>query len=559
MKKYFYILILILPSLLFSNTAVGNITSIRGLADIHRGSSIKQALVGENIFKHDKIKTKDKSRVQVIFKDDTIISIGKNSEFIIDEYLDDSTDDENEVKFSLFKGAMRAITGKIGKANPKKFKVKTKTATIGIRGTNFIIIVNNDGYDYVLCTKGEIIVTGNAGPVNVPSGFMVRISKKGKVEPIEEFNPEFLKLKLKESFLRQTDIENSDASTLKKAHTYIYTDSFNFEIPYIDKQLADLSDDFAYSIITNGLTENTTGNIFQNNVLQFDGFSHFVGVDPNPAISRYGDLFQTNISYGFNYTTGTFTAGSGLTSPAFTNGDTILFNTLSPTIISGTNFKTTFLPFAIFNVTSTTFSTNFDIALDTSVSAGLNQIQTLSDLDANDNLTWGRWNLPVILHDTVNDAFSNQDLTGTFIAGVKTDQSVITSLANAGSVLTYTGNIIGNWYQNASGSPVGNGTFTGTGTTNIDFGANSINTQLTYTANSSAYIVNFTGSYTGNTYITNVTGGTVNASTATLSGQEVGAFYGLTGKTIGSSFSVTNNSGSGFEDITTGVYQAKAP
>lgn len=186
MKIKFVPVLLILPLLLFANATVGRITALQGKADIKQGDITRAASLGSELVKHDQIVTKEKSKVQVIFQDETIITIGKNSQFSVDEYISDGAD--SEVQLSLFKGAMRTITGKIGKANPQKFKVKTKTATIGIRGTNFIIIVIPGQGHIVVCTLGAITVQGNGGLINVPSGFMTRVNLRGEVQAVQAFN-----------------------------------------------------------------------------------------------------------------------------------------------------------------------------------------------------------------------------------------------------------------------------------------------------------------------------------------------------------------------------------
>lgn len=185
MKKIILTLIFLFPTIILANVSVAKITALKGSAQIEQGSQSRVAKLGADLFKNDKIITNSNAKVQVIFKDETIITIGKNSEFSVDEFISDGA--ASEVKLSLFKGAMRTITGKIGKANPSKFKVKTKTATIGIRGTNFVVVAT-PGSDMVACTLGAITVTGNSGTVEVSSGFMTQIAPSGDVSPAQEFS-----------------------------------------------------------------------------------------------------------------------------------------------------------------------------------------------------------------------------------------------------------------------------------------------------------------------------------------------------------------------------------
>lgn len=74
-------------------------------------------------------------------------------------------------------GFFKTITGKIGKINPSKFKLNTKSASIGIRGTQIIMTTDSVAGDFIACTSGEISVTSNltGNSVIVPSGNFTKI------------------------------------------------------------------------------------------------------------------------------------------------------------------------------------------------------------------------------------------------------------------------------------------------------------------------------------------------------------------------------------------------
>jgi len=95
MKILTLCLLLLLPNLLNANLSVGHITSLKGSADIKRENTSLKAVLGNELLKHDSIYTHANSKVQIIFNDETIMSIGKNSQFSIDEYLEDDKDRKN--------------------------------------------------------------------------------------------------------------------------------------------------------------------------------------------------------------------------------------------------------------------------------------------------------------------------------------------------------------------------------------------------------------------------------------------------------------------------------
>jgi len=92
------------------------------------------------VFEGDTIKVGNKSRVQLRFVDNQLVVLKANTVFRIDEYkFKDKKDQNKSAALSLLKGGMRSITGAIGKSSRDKYKVKTPVATMGVRGTHYVI------------------------------------------------------------------------------------------------------------------------------------------------------------------------------------------------------------------------------------------------------------------------------------------------------------------------------------------------------------------------------------------------------------------------------------
>lgn len=293
MKKTL-ILITLLSSYLFAGVAT--ITAIKGEASIKRGESTLVALLGSQLEEKDNIVTKDNTKLQVIFKDETIISIGKNSDFSINEYLFE--DKQAPIaKFSMLKGAMRTITGAIGDIAPEKFSVATKTATIGIRGTNFSVVAGDNGAYSAFCTFGAISVDIQGQSFLVPQGFFVNVSPEGVIA-VKEFSPQDLKDMKKENF--SFDKKESEDKGLRKEGTQVVLDdSGNNE--QINVTVNDTS-----SIVITDLTDSTTGPIQTETVTSGDLASLLAGYTmANAAYSGTYEMTQP-AQYGLP-TTGTAT------------------------------------------------------------------------------------------------------------------------------------------------------------------------------------------------------------------------------------------------------------
>jgi hypothetical protein len=126
---------------------------------------------GAELDKGDTIRTDSSARAQIRFADGAYISLQPNTEFSIKDYsFDGKADGTERGFFALAKGAMRTVTGLIGRVNKNRYQISTPTATIGIRGTGGLITVLNDGSTLVTGTSGIWTITNPAGTIDVPAG-----------------------------------------------------------------------------------------------------------------------------------------------------------------------------------------------------------------------------------------------------------------------------------------------------------------------------------------------------------------------------------------------------
>lgn len=170
------IFLLILVSIsLFAN--IGNIMAIKGSAEVQRVGALILATNGMQLKEGDKILTAPKSRVQVMLEDETVVTIGASSVFGFDEFVFDGTKN-SKLSMSANRGFFRSLTGKIGKLAPERFKVKTTSATIGIRGTDFSGEIFADK-EIFKCYSGAIVVMYKDGEKEIKAGEMVEL-RKGK-------------------------------------------------------------------------------------------------------------------------------------------------------------------------------------------------------------------------------------------------------------------------------------------------------------------------------------------------------------------------------------------
>ena len=118
----------------------GFLKSVRGNVQLLSATgTARPASAGDALGAVDRIVTGPDSSASVVLRDDTTLVVGPSSRMDLKEFHFDSTTRDGGLLISLLRGSMRMITGLIGKTNPDAVRVETQTATIGIRGTDFIV------------------------------------------------------------------------------------------------------------------------------------------------------------------------------------------------------------------------------------------------------------------------------------------------------------------------------------------------------------------------------------------------------------------------------------
>jgi hypothetical protein len=194
---------------LFAN--VGNFKEIKGNVKVLRGNQHLKAKINMQLEVNDTVITYDNSKAKMIFNDKTIITIGKNSVFRIKDYV---LGKKPKARFRFLKGTFISVTGKIGKIAPKRFKLETKNASIGIRGTIVFGKLYFSG-DIIGCSQGLISVSKNGKSVLVKPGEMVGVFKNVITTPLE-VSTSYLKYLFNEMSLSNVEIKSFFGLILKK-------------------------------------------------------------------------------------------------------------------------------------------------------------------------------------------------------------------------------------------------------------------------------------------------------------------------------------------------------
>ena len=151
--------------------AAARVDFVYGVVTVAALDGREQPLLrGAELNSGDTVRTAE-GRAQLRFSDGAYVSLQPQSEFAIRDYrFDGKTDGSERGFFGLLKGAMRAVSGLVGRVNRDNFQVTTPTATIGIRGTGGVIQVRDDGSTLIVGTSGIWSLTNPAGSIDVPAG-----------------------------------------------------------------------------------------------------------------------------------------------------------------------------------------------------------------------------------------------------------------------------------------------------------------------------------------------------------------------------------------------------
>ena len=125
-----------------SANEVGHIKVAKGTATVQRGSEKIVAVPGMKVYAADILTTGPDGAVGVTFLDNSLISTGPNSVFVIDQYTFDSTTHVGKFDGSLKKGTLAAISGKMVKQVPESMRIHTPSSIMGVRGTEFLVKVD---------------------------------------------------------------------------------------------------------------------------------------------------------------------------------------------------------------------------------------------------------------------------------------------------------------------------------------------------------------------------------------------------------------------------------
>jgi len=196
--------ILLLFVILFSTNVFAGI----GEVILQEGNSKVQRKAGGEvdskkqleILSYDTVKT-GQGKTAIQFVDDTRVDVTAHSKLLIDEFVFDPNNKTGKLSIKATAGTVRYASGQIAKNSQQNVKIETPTATIGVRGTDFTMTIDEIGGSTIIllpscnkngyCFVGEISVESDAGQVILNQAFQATVVTTSQSKPL---NPLILKI-----------------------------------------------------------------------------------------------------------------------------------------------------------------------------------------------------------------------------------------------------------------------------------------------------------------------------------------------------------------------------
>ena len=164
---------LLLLSPINSLAGVGKVTEQTGPTEITRNKKSIPSSLNTGVEMNDTVSTA-KARAELTFEDKTTVKLTEHSKMVIDDFVYDPKKGSGKLALNMALGTARYASGQIAKNNPQQVSIKTPTASIAVRGTDFSMTVDELGRSLVMllpscdakgCVTGAIEVSNLAGVV----------------------------------------------------------------------------------------------------------------------------------------------------------------------------------------------------------------------------------------------------------------------------------------------------------------------------------------------------------------------------------------------------------
>ena len=121
---------------------VGQIKVAKGQVTVDRNGQALPGQVGMLLESADVLKTGADGSVGITMRDNSLLSAGPNSILALERFEFDPTTSQGRFDAQLRRGTLSVVSGRIAKQSPEAMTVRTPSAVLGVRGTEFVVAVD---------------------------------------------------------------------------------------------------------------------------------------------------------------------------------------------------------------------------------------------------------------------------------------------------------------------------------------------------------------------------------------------------------------------------------
>ncbi len=176
-----------------SHAGVGKVTEQTGPTEIIRDKKSISASLNTSVQMNDAVSTA-RAKAQLTFEDNTTVKLTEHSKIVIDDFVYDPKKGSGKLGMKMALGTARYASGQIAKNNPQQVAIKTPTASIAVRGTDFSMTVDELGRSLVVllpscddkgCVTGAIQVSNFGGVVILDVPYQATLVNSAYTSPSE--------------------------------------------------------------------------------------------------------------------------------------------------------------------------------------------------------------------------------------------------------------------------------------------------------------------------------------------------------------------------------------
>jgi hypothetical protein len=121
---------------------IGQIKTSKGAVSVERQGQALPGQVGLRLEAADTLKTGADGAVGITMRDNSLLSAGPNSTLRLEQFEFDATTNLGRFDAQLQRGTLAVVSGRIARQSPASMVVRTPSAQLGVRGTDFVVAVD---------------------------------------------------------------------------------------------------------------------------------------------------------------------------------------------------------------------------------------------------------------------------------------------------------------------------------------------------------------------------------------------------------------------------------